>query len=121
MSKQKKKTTYRLYALRNNEENMKLASKHRYSRVTAGYVLIYEKDPGIIDDCVKSSYIIIREDDIARLTERDKEWLTSCNMTILFEEAAKNEDIVLNNINETLQKLEEALKAEADKAVTGED
>lgn len=120
MSETKKKK-YNLYALRNNEQNMELAGKHRFSRVTAKYVLIYAEDLGIIDECSTSSYIIIRESDTNRLTERDREWLYSCNLTIIFEEAAKHEDVILNNINDTLNKLEEALQSEAEKSATGEE
>lgn len=91
MKKEQEKRIFKLYAFINNDNSISLAEKNRFSRITAQYVLVYTDDEKTIEDKAKHSYIIIRENDTNRLSKGDKEWLTSCNLEIIFEEAAKNQ------------------------------
>jgi hypothetical protein len=112
MKKEQEKRIFKLYAFINNDNSISLAEKNRFSRITAQYVLVYTDDEKTIEDKAKHSYIIIRENDTNRLSKGDKEWLTSCNLEIIFEEAAKNQDVILQSMDETLKKLEQALEEE---------
>lgn len=119
MSESKKKV-YKLYAFRPTEAIKKIAEKERFCMITPRYVLIYAESVGIIEDEGFLSYIIIGESEKGFLTDRENEWLLRCNLEIIAEETAKNDQLILQNMEETLAKLEKALDEEASQLTNGE-
>ena len=116
--RKKKKKVYKLYAFNVNEQTIEYAKRERFARITPRYILIY-KDKEIIEGEVLCPCIIIRESEINHLTEADKSWLFNCNLNIIAEEASKNEDVLLQNLSDTIEKLEKALDEEAKKLSDG--
>ena len=108
----KKKTKYNLYAFNNTEESVELATKYRFARITSDYTLVYTDKLGIIEDSVCQPYIIIKESETGCLTAEDKDWLLNCNIVIIAEEAAKNKELILRGMSDTIKKLEKALETE---------
>ena len=109
------KRKYTLFAFGTNDNTIELAQKERFCRITPRYVLIYSDTNEIIEEHGFQSYIIIGESEKDFLNDGDKEWLFYCNLTIIAEEASKNEELILQNMDDTLKELEEALSKEADK------
>jgi len=111
-NKGKKKKQYNLCAFNSTEESVEFATKQRFSRITSEYTLIYTDNTNIIDDSVCQPYIIIKESETGCLTDEDRDWLLSCNIVIIAEEAVKHKELILNGMSDTIKKLEKALEAE---------
>lgn len=101
----KKKTTYRLFALPLSQDAVDAAQRERFSRVSAGYALIYTA--GTVKNAVE-----IKESQTGLLTKAESEWLTDCNTIIIVEEAKKNEKKILESLNHRMTALEAALAEE---------
>ena len=94
------KEMYRLYALSLTDETIKIVSKERFHRMTAGYVLVFMKGKQ------PKLSIEITANEAEELTELDKEWLRSCIQQVMVELAMKD-----NNAETMLNKLEQVEKA----------
>lgn len=104
------KTTYKLYALELTKENIVLAGKERFCRITPFYILIYQSGD------VPEGGIEIEESETHRLTAADEQWLLDCNMIILADEAKKHEKEIAADMMKRIERLEQALEAERKKA-----
>lgn len=113
MTSQKK--VFKLIALRPDETSISIAMNVRFGRITPDYVLVYVEENKIIEWVGLQPYIIIGESEKERLSERDKEWLLGCNLSILAEESSKQNINVLNEVQKKLHELEEALEEEKKK------
>ena len=80
-----RKKVYRLYAMERTRKNEEAAYAIRFYRISMGYILIYmtgrKRPEGAIE---------VAGEDLNRLTDGDRLWLTDCNMVILAEAAAKS-------------------------------
>lgn len=107
----KKKIVYTLYATRTTDELVDSVSSMRFVRVTPDYTLIYTEDGKIIQNKVAGiKYTIIRDRDVSRLSKADRDWLMNCNFTIIAEETMKNQELILQNMNDALDVLEKELE-----------
>ena len=101
-------TTYRLYALPPTWDGILAAMCERFSRATAtpapGYVLIYT------DGKQPNGSTVITEENKHLLTDEDQRWLIECGATILAEEAAKQQPILMQNLSERVEALEKELE-----------
>lgn len=113
----KLKIVYKLYAMELNEDNMKTATKWRFSRGTIapfpGYILIYT------DKEAPNGAIEITEATANRLSEEDESWLLDCNMLILAEETEKRKPEILKELNERVEMLESVLKEKTEETNGG--
>lgn len=89
--------------------NIEAASKNRFHRVTADYILIYRRG--------KCGYgeVEVKGDDLKRLTKLDREWLSDCNMAILAEESGAAADATAEKLRNMIDELETALRTEREK------
>ena len=108
------KISYKLYALEVNKQGLETASKERFSRITPFYVLVY------CDGEPPEDGIEITTTETHRLSEQDERWLQDCNVVILVEEAKKHEAEIAGDMKRRLERLEEALEAEAEKQTVTE-
>ena len=110
---EKAKKTYRLFALPMTEENVAQTEMQRFCRATPRYVLVYT------DGNAPDGSVEIGNDDLHRLTQGDKNWLTDCNFIILAQELKQNENAIATDVGKRLEALEEALKSEKAKQKEG--
>ena len=116
--KKKRKITYKLYASRSTEALLNRLTDLRFTRITADYTLIYASNSKIMRNVFEGiQYTIIEDGETHRLSAADKEWLMNCNFTIIAEEAVRNKELVLQNMNDALQ----ALETELEKTKNAED
>ena len=103
--------TYALYALQLTEANVIRAMPERFVRATPDYILIYT------DAEQPEKSVQIKMEDIRRLTNADREWLSVCNLAVIRDEMARREPQILERLSSTINYLEAALKeaANADK------
>lgn len=117
MAKKKvKKTAYRLFALPMSAEAVQTAQNERFSRVCAGYALIYTTNS------IKGGVEISEEESRKRLSPVETEWLFDCNTAILADEMKRSEKQILASLSQRVTALEANL-AEAkrkEKAEHGE-
>lgn len=80
-----RKKVYRLYAMQRTRKNEEAAYATRFYRICPGYILLYltgrKRPEGTVE---------VAGEDLKRLTDGDRLWLTDCNMVILAETAAKS-------------------------------
>lgn len=111
--------TYKLYAAEVNRDTVEKAEKERFSRVTAGYMLLYRRTkPRDIPS------IEVKGADLKRLTEGDRLWLADCIATLLGEAARERKQTTAQRVNELLDAWEEELRRtqeELDKEARGGD
>lgn len=100
------KMRYGLYALKVNAENMELASRQRFNRITPGYILIYTAD-GAPENSVG-----VCGEDIHRLGSGDTGWLFDCNIALITEEAAKQAQAIAQELDDKMSGFEAALEEE---------
>lgn len=98
----KKKIVYHLYALPMSEKAVETAQKERFSRICAGYALIYTQ--GAVEGGVE-----IGESESKLLSKVEAEWLQDCNIVIIAEEAKRNEKKILSSLSNRMTVLEQAL------------
>lgn len=106
-----KKTTYRLYVL--GLKDAEMASKHRFHRVNSRYALVYtsEKIEGAGE---------VTENELWRLDQSEKDWLSLCNVKILLEDAQERQDVIMERLSENIARLEDALKKQAESEQTAQ-
>lgn len=103
------KIAYKLYAVGVSVESMKEVSSERFCRITPFYILVYTNG-----EAPKNS-IEMKQSDTHRLSEQDEQWLRDCNLVILAEQAKLHEAEIAADIQQRLDRLEEALKANNEK------
>lgn len=101
------KIKYKLYAAALSEDNLKNIENERFYRITQEYMLVYTSA-----NIKKKSFIEVTENELGRLTERDKDWLLDCNMILIAEASKQNEKNILKSVNEQIIILEKALEKE---------
>lgn len=101
-----KTVRYKLYAMRPEKADAVLNSE-RFTRVTAGYALIYTTK--------RKPKEAVEVDDLKRMTEADMNWLYQCNMTLLREFAENHEEEVGIAMGSFFQRLEKELNKEQEK------
>lgn len=101
-----KTVRYKLYAMRPEKADT-VANTERFTRVTAGYALLYTAKRKPKDS--------VEVDDLKRMTEADVNWLYQCNMTLLREYAEKHEEEVGIAMGSFFERLEKELKEEQEK------
>lgn len=97
-----------------NEKNVRAAQEHRFCRVTAFYVLIYTPDNLSEKDAAE-----IAGEDTERLSSADRDWLLSCNIALIAEDAMERENEISASLGERIGKLEEALRRAKEEAEHG--
>ena len=107
------KIKYVLYALKPTEENIKAVQDERFYRITTKYILLYKRR------LQTTNYNVIGENELSYLSEADKRWLLDCNFVIIAEETEKHKDEIAARMNLMLDKLEEALKENANAGQDG--
>lgn len=103
---------YRLLALKNNDSNTAIAEQEQFYQITNDYILLFTETENI-DGAVE-----IKDNDITRLTETDKQWLAD-SFTTMFLSKHEYIDNFKDETNKQLEALEKALKAESDKLRSG--
>ena len=109
MPEDTEKTTYRLYAMRRDEQTEAEAKRHRFSRI-ADYVLVYTAK-GV--EGIPAAEIA--GEDEALLSGADRDWLLACNIVLLAEDAKRREKAISVSLGEKIERLERALEAESKK------
>ena len=97
---------FKLYALRPEHADAVIRAE-RFTRVTAGYALIYT-------DRDKPEHAVSVED-LKRLTEADMNWFYQCNMTLLMEYAEEHKAEASVAMEAFFETLEAELKKEQDR------
>lgn len=108
---------YLLYITRLTDEALEAFQSEMFTRATKDYLLIYT------DNMEEHPFEVVEVPaDIAkkRLTEAESKWLLSCQIDILNSELLKKAPEVIDNINERVDALEEALEKERAKAMEGD-
>ena len=107
---------YALYITRLTDEALDAFQGEMFTRATRDYLLVYT------DKMEKQKFEVVPvPTDIAkkRLTEAESKWLLKCQIDILNSELLKKAPEVVNDINERIDALEEALEKERAKAMEG--
>lgn len=97
----------RLFALLYSTENVEYAAKHRFVRVTPGYILIYTEKSRLKPPTGRA--VEIKKDNLNTLTAMDESWLFDCGITLLAEHTAANTD-GLKNLSDMVDRLEAELE-----------
>lgn len=97
----------RLFALLYSTENVEYAAKHRFVRVTPGYILIYTDKSRLKPRTGKA--MEIKKDNLNTLTAMDESWLFDCGIMLLAEHTAANTD-GLKNLSDMVDCLEAELE-----------
>ena len=97
----------KLFALLYSTENVEYAAKHRFVRVTPGYILIYTDKSRLKPPTGKA--VEIKKDSMNTLTAMDESWLFDCGLSLLAEHTAANTD-GMKNLAEMVDKLEAELE-----------
>ena len=97
----------KLFALLYSTENVEYAAKHRFVRVTPGYILIYTEKSRLKPPTGKA--VEIKKDSLNTLTAMDESWLFDCGLSLLAERAANNAD-GLKNLSDMVDRLEMKLE-----------
>lgn len=97
----------KLFALLYSTENVEYAAKHRFVRVTPGYILIYTEKSRLKPPTGKS--VEIKKDSLNTLTAMDESWLFDCGLSLLAEHTAANTD-GLKNLSDMVDRLEMKLE-----------
>lgn len=108
---EEKKTTYRLYVLGLNDAEK--AAKHRFHRVNSRYALVYTSEK--IENAGE-----ITENELWRLDQNEKDWLSLCNVKILLEDAQERQEAIMERLSENVARLEDALKKQAESEQTAQ-
>lgn len=112
-TKKEGKTKYQLYLFAMNDENVKLASEYRFNRITRKYILVYTDK--FINLLQNSRYHSINEKEIGHLSDAEKVWLLEANIKVIAEEATKDQEKMLREFEERIERLERELEVESDK------
>ena len=110
--------TYKLYASEVNRGTVEKAERERFSRVTAGYMLLYRRTKPRDIPCIE-----VKGENLKRLTEGDRLWLVDCIAALLGEAAREKRQTTKQRVNELLDAWEEELRRtqeELDKEAQGE-
>jgi len=103
---------YQLCLLALNQENIELAVKQRFNRITSKYILIYaENAEDMVQNC---RYHIIDENETGHLSDSEKVWLLEANMKIIAEESEKQQAEIIRRFEERISILERELEKEAE-------
>jgi hypothetical protein len=97
----------KLFALLYSTENVEYAAKHRFVRVTPGYILIYTEKSRLKPPTGKA--VEIKKDSLNTLTAMDESWLFDCGLSLLAEHTAANTD-GLKNLSDMVDRLEMKLE-----------
>jgi hypothetical protein len=97
----------RLFALLYSTENVEYAAKHRFVRVTPGYILIYTEKSRLKPPSGRA--VEIKKDKLNTLTAMDESWLFDCGITLLAEHTAANTD-GMKNLSDMVDRLEAELE-----------
>lgn len=97
----------KLFALLYSTENVEYAAKHRFVRVTPGYILIYTDKSRLKPPTGKA--VEIKKESLNTLTAMDKSWLFDCGLSLLAEHTAANTD-GLKNLSDMVDRLEMKLE-----------
>lgn len=100
----KLKIVYKLYALDVNRDNIELASKERFSRVTPFYVLIYT------DGEPPKNSVELAGTETKRMSDEDEKWLMDSNIVILAEETERRKPEIIKNLSDQIEALETILE-----------
>lgn len=110
----KKPAVYRLYAARVTEETAEQAARNRFHRLTPDYILLYScRKPG-------KPWVEVEGEDWHRLTKVDETWLWDCAFAMTAEVMERRKGEVNEALADLIDRLEEALEAEAAKEERGE-
>ncbi len=108
---------YRLFALPVNDETIAATDNERFCRVTPFYVLVYTD---AADGCMPNLAVEIVGEDIERLSAADRDWLLSCVIVMLNEDAQKREAEIAESLGERIERLEIELEKAARKVKGGD-
>lgn len=109
----KKKRTWHLLAMANNEENRKLAMEETYARITNKYILVYTISTKRFDKKAQDVVLTYKELNAANLrflSERDVEWLFEVVAEELKHLSGKEEAEMIADMSDKLNKLEAELE-----------
>ena len=91
-------------------ENVVYTSGFRFSRVTADYILIYDRKTRLKPPF--GNVIEIKKEEIWDLTEMDRAWILDCGRSIFSEEFRRNQAKSAANMSAMLDRLEQELEKE---------
>lgn len=103
-----KPKTYRLFAFDYSLENVAFASKFRFFRVTAQYILVYAQRKRINPPDGKA--VEIKEDEISRLSKKDESWLFECMVVLFADIANKPNGDGMKRLSDMVEQLEKELE-----------
>lgn len=100
------KRRFRLYAMKATEEAVEAASKERFSRITASYVLVYKngKKP--------EHSVEIYGDSLRVLSAAERDWILDCNTLLILEATEKRGSEIRAAVSEKISALERELEAQ---------
>ena len=98
--------TYKVYAMLLNNENVEIANKERFHRMTPEYIMVFTQA-----EMPEMSYEI-KAEDYNHLTEYDRKWIRDCAVAVAME-AVQAEDTAEKTM-EILERIEKALQAQAE-------
>ena len=102
---------YRLFMLQYSPENVMFASGFRFSRVTADYILVYDRKSKLKP--ANGNVIEVRQEEVLSLSDMDKSWLLDCARSIFMEDFRRNQALGAANMATMLDRLEKELEKEA--------
>lgn len=105
---------YKLYALEATYDNVLLAMKEKYYRITAEYILIYTSG-----DAPPNS-VELQESDAGRLNDSEKQWIFGINVKLLQDKISQETPAIVQRLNELLKAIEERVVVEDGEQTGGE-
>ncbi len=97
-----------------NENNVAIASKYRFQRITPNYTLVYGEEEPKDAKCTE-----ITANDISNLSREDFQWLEDANLILIREFADEHKEAQVKSFEKFLKELDKNVKEEL-KARDGE-
>ena len=97
------KASYKLFAMEATYENVLVATKEKYYRITADYILVYTNG-----DAPENS-VEFTDGDAVRLSDSEMQWLFDINVELLQEQIAKETPQIVERLSAYLNQLEKGV------------
>ena len=97
------KPSYKLFAMEATYENVLVATKEKYYRITADYILVYSAGEA------PENSVEFTDDDSVRLSDSEMQWLFDINVELLQEQIAKETPQIVERLSAYLSQLEKGV------------
>lgn len=97
------KPSYKLYAMEATYDNVLVATKEKYYRITADYILVYSAGEA------PENSVEFTDDDSVRLSDSEMQWLFDINVELLQEQIAKETPQIVERLSAYLNQLEKGV------------